>query len=420
MRSRILTCVTAMTLFAALALPVEVAAQGGEQGPSHYTVIDLGTLGGSFSVALGNNNKGLVTGVSSLLGDQNAQAFLWRKGVMTPLGTLGGPDSIPAFAPPNERGEVGGGAETSTPDPNGEDVCGFGTHLICLPFVWQHGVMTPLPTLGGNNGFANQINNRGQVAGAAESATLVPPCVQGLATPVVWEKGVPQELPMFPGDLAGVALAINDEGQSAGFTASCTDGHALLWRNGIATDLGNLGGTFGVANAINNQGKVVGNSNLRGDTTSHAFLWEHGTITDLGTLPGDIGSVALGINNKGQVVGDSSDASGEHPFLWQNGAMTNLNALIPAGSSLFLIDANGVNSRGEISGLAFDTNTSELHGYLAIPSNGAAKGGSATNAARDETSETPKISLPENLRKLIRQRMGHRYNFPRVRTVPAD
>ncbi len=356
--------IAVIVLFAALVSAVRLAAQGDMQPPRHYAVTDLGTLGGSFGVALGNNNKGLVTGLSSLPGDQNAHAFLWRKGVMTDLGTLGGPDSLPAFAPPNERGEVGGGAETSTPDPNGEDVCGFGTHLICLPFVWRDGVMTALPTLGGNNGFANQVNNRGLVAGVAESSTPVPPCVQGLAAPVIWEKGVIQELPTFPGDLAGVALAINEEGQTAGFTASCTGGR------------------------------------------------QNGIMTDLGTLPGDFGSVALGINNKGQVVGDSANEGGEHPFLWQNGVMTDLNILIPAGSSLFLIDANGINSRGEIAGLAFDTNTGELHGYLATPSKGEVPNGSAATAAPSGASEMPNVVLPEKVRRMLQRRLGSRYHIP--------
>jgi len=407
-----LTCVTAITLFAALATSIQMAAQ-----QPRYTVTDLGTLGGSFSVALGNSNNGLVTGLSSLLGDQNAHAFLWRHGVRTDLGTLGGPDSIPAFAPPNERGEVGGGAETSTPDPNEEDFCGFGTHLTCLPFVWQDGVMTALPTLGGNNGIANQINNRGKVAGAAESTTQLPPCLQGLATPVVWEKGVIQELPMFPGDLAGVARAINDKGQAAGFTAGCRDGHALLWQNGTATDLGNLGGTFSGAEAINNQGKVVGFSHLPGDTTSHAFLWQDGVITDLGKLPGDIFSVALGINNEGQVVGDSFGARGERPFLWENGVMTDLNALIPAASSLILIDANGINSRGEIAGIAFQISTDEFHAYLAIPNQGSNSG---TSSARSEARQTLKITLPEKVRKLLQQRMGQWYHIHGLGASPRD
>ena len=77
---------------------------------------------------------------------------------MTDLGTLGGPNSFAGF-PLNERGEVTGEAETSTPDPFGEDFCAFGTNFVCLAFLWEDRVMTPLPTLGGNNGAANEINN---------------------------------------------------------------------------------------------------------------------------------------------------------------------------------------------------------------------------------------------------------------------
>jgi probable HAF family extracellular repeat protein len=74
----------------------------------------------------------------------------------------------------------------------------------------------------------------------------------------------------------------------------------VLWQNGTPTDLGNLGGMFfNIAFDINNQGQVIGQSDLPGDTTHHAFLrTEDDNMQDLGTLPGDVVSLANAINNK--------------------------------------------------------------------------------------------------------------------------
>jgi probable HAF family extracellular repeat protein len=405
-------------LFAALALPLRLAAQD-KQDPNRlrlarYAITDLGTLGGTFSQAGGLNNRGSVAGFSTPPGDQVVHAFLWQRGVFTDLGTLGGPNSF-TFEdyPLNDRDMVSGFSETSTPDPNGEDVCGQGTNLICLPFVWRRGVLTALPTLGGNNGIASEINNRGQVVGVAEKTTpdvtCVPPFFLQLGA-VVWQNGHAQELPPFPGDPDAVALGINDKGQAVGWSGPCTgvfgnSFHALLWENGTVTDLGNLGGATGNSAAdINNQGQVVGSSDLPGDTTGHAFLWQNGVMTDLGTLPGDVSSQSLGINNRGQVVGLSFDASGNvRGFLWQNGVMTDLNTLIPPGSPLSVLEALGINDRGQIAGYALVIATGEVHGFLATPVPGSE---SATPGAPDSTSERPRVTLPENVRKFLQQRRG--------------
>ena len=82
------------------------------------------------------------------------------------------------------------------------------------------------------------------------------------------------------------------------------------------TDLGTLGGCCSIAAGINERGQVVGESQIESGQT-HAFLWQNGTMTDLGTLGGSY-SYANGINARGQVVGGSQTVSGEnHAFLWQ-------------------------------------------------------------------------------------------------------
>jgi probable HAF family extracellular repeat protein len=412
MKSKILTLSAALTLFVALAVPVRLAAQGQKHEPPRYTVTDLGTLGGTYSLAGGTNNQGLLEGYSNLTGDTAEHAVFWRKGVITDLGTLGGPNSDAAWRP-SERGEIGGGSDTTTQDPNGEDFCGYGTYLICLPFVWRDGVMTALPTLGGNNAWAAGFNNRGQVVGQAEFNTPDPTCQLPYdflqVGAAVWEKGKVKNLHALPGDPDAFAFAINDWGQVTGASGNCSipPVHAVLWQNGKATDLGNFGGTISEGVDVNNWGQVVGLSYLAGDINYHAFLWQKRTgMIDLGTLSGDVSSSGDGINNLGQVVGGSFDENGNgRAYLWQNGVMTDLNTLIHPNSPLYLLEATGtINDKGQIAGIALQISTGETHAFLATPTWG--------NWA---ISERPRVVVPENVRKLLQQRRSNRFGHRLIR-----
>jgi probable HAF family extracellular repeat protein len=131
---------------------------------------------------------------------------------------------------------------------------------------------------------------------------------------------------------------------------------------------------------INN--RVVGASDLLGDTTSHAFLWTTG-MQDLGTLAGDSTNLAKGINKDDQVVGQSCDTSGNcRAFLWQDGVMIDLNTLVSGGgSTLFLFEAFDINSREQFVAIGFNTTINEVHAFLATPSNHEVDGASAPSAA---------------------------------------
>src|SRR5262245_7745481 len=89
------------------------------------------------------------------------------------------------------------------------------------------------------------------------------------------------------------------------------------------TDLGTLpGDNFSAADGINNLGQVVGES---GD---HAFLYDKGTLIDLGALPGSPRSGATAINDFSQVVGWSGELyTAAHAFLYESGLMTDLGTL---------------------------------------------------------------------------------------------
>jgi probable HAF family extracellular repeat protein len=416
-----------LTLPLALLMVARMAAQQQQQQSiehPRYSVTDLGTLGGTFSFATGINNKGWVDGFSNLSGDTTQHAFLWRDGVMTDLGALGGPNSGVSFwgRRPNERGEVAGAAQTSTPDPTGEDYCAFINNFfseppapfVCLPFVWQDGVIIPLPTLGGN-GNAAQVNNRGQVAGQVDG---MPDCPPGTPhpIPVVWENGALHVLPRLPGDPYSGPNAINDNGQSVGVSVKdcvASVAHAVLWEGDRVTYLGSLGGNaFDEAADINNQARVVGFSSLPGDTDFHAFFFTEGNgMQDLGALPGDASSFAVGINSKNQVVGTScapatpSCSGNVRAFIWENGVMRDLN-ILTAGSPLFLLAAFDINSREEVVGLALNTTTQEAHAFLASPVAGTA-------IAPGQTSQRPNGVIPPSVRELLRARL-RRFGAPRT------
>ena len=250
----------------------------------------------------------------------------------------------------------------------------------------------PAPTLGGVNGQASWINNRGEIVGTAENFKLDSTCPSPQKfqfKPVIWENGQIEELPTFGADVNGYAFSINDSGQAVGASGDCTalqgDGtylvarHALLWQTGGVTNLGSLGGKgtgMGiVALGINNLGQAVGVSDLTGDKTFHGFVWSKETgMLDVGTLPGDVASGTLAINDASEMIGVSFDKDFNLTAFVQQpgGIMTDLNSLIPADSPLFLILACSINSRGELAGIGVN-DAGDAHAFLATPIDSAAE-----------------------------------------------
>jgi probable HAF family extracellular repeat protein len=270
-RGRRLVPVASLIALALLAAPAPPPATATiPTATPRYALTFLGGLGGNppDSGAVGINDRGWAVGDATLPGGTTEHAALWRNGVITDLGTLGGENSaIGAVATPSDTGLIAGWAQTSTLDPLGE---AWGSNFACTPaggtcegwqdqtlgFVWKQGRIVALPTLGGNNAYAfGGVNDHGQVVGVAETATVDATCVSPQVLDweaVVWgpRAGEIRELPPYPGDPVGLAAAINDEGQVVGTSGSCTTPlgagsnfrHALLWRDGLPIDLGNLGG----------------------------------------------------------------------------------------------------------------------------------------------------------------------------------
>ena len=438
MRSRILQCAAAMTLFVALAVPARLVTQ------SNYSVVELGERGGTAGSANGINDRGWITGTDNLAGDLTTVATRWVNGQTIPLGTLnGGPNSAVAWPVKNNNGVIVGISELPDIDPEGEFFScwpflgdGNPSGRICQGFRWQNGLMTALPPFpGGHSSYATQVNNRGQIVGWAENGVHDPTCDPDFQIlqfrAAIWQPdGTMQELPPLPGDSTSAAVAINDLGQVVGISGDCfvavgnsSARHAVLWQNGVPIDLGNIGGdAWNTPTMINNQGTIIGFANtLPGlARTFHAFIWTStGGMKDLGTLPGvcgtnacnDFRSEALGINEKGQIVGLSRGnppPDGNAPFLiraflWENGKMTDMNSLTVAGSP-YLLFGGDIDQQGHIVGEARDPNTLDEPAFIATPVPPRAAVSSAVQA-------TLQGSLPANVQRNIEQRLGSAGEF---------
>lgn len=401
---------------------IALACFGNAFSQVSYKVTDLGTLGDdNLSCAMSINKEGWVTiqDASMVPGQQDnaggtilkARDAIEINGTQIDLGTLGGKNSWMNWGEINDFGQIVGYSETDALDPNGEDVCTFRTGHICLPFLWQFFHMSALPTLGGNNGQASAINNRGQIVGFAEDGTVDSSCPAGKTNnrtqlPVLWENGKAKAKALPTGnDPSGNALWINDKGQIVGFTGSCAaTSHAVVWDHDNVTTLAD-NETGAEAFGNNNRGEIVGFVGAPDSGIPNAALWQNDMLINLGLLPGDLGGIASGINDKGQVVGSNFDSQGNwnHAFIWQNNVMTDLNTLFPRNSNLFAVMANKINERGQISGMAIVRNgpdKNNIHAFIATPVNE-----SIGRSVADDEPTRPKSNVPMNVNKQLLQRI---------------
>ena len=375
-----------------------------ERGEVTYDVQPLEPLSGTSSRGTAINDWGLVSGFSNLSATAR-RATLWLSGQVHDLGTLGGPDSNSSVAWPgqNNIGLVVGITQTDKlqtrkdgwscriffPGPNN-------AKYTCVGFVWEGDQMRPLPTLGGDNGFATSANNFRQVVGWAENTVRDSHCVNPEDVQfraVLWDLNLDQtiELPPFGTDGSGAATAISDRGHVVGISGDCdqsvgrkTARHAVLWENGTVRDLGNLGAdTWNTPTAITRNGDiVVGFANAPGADPNapqfRAWLWTERDdiactklpgqdICDLGTLDNGTGTAeAWGVNERGQVVGNACSPAGFcRAFLWEKREMKDLDQLKGSYPHL-LVNATDINNRGQITGRARISAT-EFEAFVASP-----------------------------------------------------
>lgn len=331
-------------------LATQAAFSLAAQAQTSYQLTPLGSLGGGESNARGINNAGDVVGcsVAVINGNPTSRAFVYRNGLMMDIGSLvnGGTSCANDI---NDAGQITGDSATATGETRG--------------FIYTNGTMTSLGNAGdSSSGVA--ISSGGLVAGTANNyngsaigsfrydARLSPPQVDigTLGGVVILSRGT-----NATGDIVGLAANASSRGTS------------FLYRNGTLTDLGSALGFPSIANAINDQGHIVGSR------TEGGYLYVNGAVTTLPSLRGN-GNSPSSINNGGQIVGHSWTETGNHAYVITQGQITDLNDAIVASSPdkpfVTLEDADDINNTGWIIASGLDSRTGLRSAYLLRPVTG--------------------------------------------------
>jgi hypothetical protein len=333
---------------------------------AQYIIEDLGSPTAQTLLgykAFGLNNLGTAVGVAHI---PEARAVVWNPSpVKLPLLGL---NSV-AFAV-NDSGHIVG-AWSNNALQEGDEIDPV-SGSAGQAFLYRNGQMQDLASVfGAPVSVAIDINNDGFIAGWAGE----------LGSPHAFlynssqAGSVPKDLGFLPGHDASQAMAVNKYGFAVGISkkkAAPDDPHGFFFW-GELLDLGPKTYAYG----INDWPMIVGaRLGSTGNWTAYTGIppgdpWQSpAVIRDLGHLqkPGFVGSVARGINNRGDIVGHSftSAAGGlnslpslSHAFLCPGpapgdfvpGAMVDLNDLIPPNSGWVLHWALAINEARQIVGV---------------------------------------------------------------------
>ncbi|MEL6606406.1 MAG: DUF3466 family protein [Cyanobacteria bacterium J06614_10] len=350
--------------------------------PHRYQVTDLGTLGGTSSLAYGLNEAGDVVGVAED-GSGISRAFVWSDGTMTALPDLGFGGVAYDI---NSSGDVTGAVNTGVDYARPWDGRSSSVDNVAL---WQTGQLANLGNLGGiPRGEGRKIVDDGWIVGTA-SAPL-----PSVPKEDIWQRAfvaLPgdstlRDAKTFPNDIRSFIFDLNGAKQAPGFSVSDNRGgpeatQAGLWQfnpDGSVQSVTPLNPLApeqtSVALGINEAGEVVGRS-ATAEGQNVTVYWGAGQTSPelLPVLSENPGSYvrAWQINDSSLVVGELRDATGEERFatLWAQDpdgwVNVDLQTLIPDDSGWDLSGALSINNAGQIVG--YGTLNDEQRSFLLTP-----------------------------------------------------
>lgn len=297
----------ASLILSAATLPV-IAAE-----PLHFSMTYLGRF-----VPSGMNNLGQVVGRGN--NPSNIEAVLHDGSGMKFLGSPAGFSMAYGI---NDAGQI------------------VGQYGLNQAFSYSGGTFTDI---GPTRSTATAINNAGQIIGTDQIGGWD-------SNGFVYSNGALTRLTP-PGAKGSVALAINNNGQIAGFVHDKLTPGAVIFENGAATD---LSGSMPPAEHsesravdINDNGQALITRRTYFDVSERSYFYDKGVATDLGQLS-DSRVFAQALNNAGVVVGTTGAREG---FMWQDGVMYDLNKLVSGLDGWKIEDALAINENNQIAAYA--------------------------------------------------------------------
>jgi probable HAF family extracellular repeat protein len=182
------------------------------------------------------------------------------------------------------------------------------------------------------------INSSGEIVGVSRTRRY--------SLAFLWTKAIGMQI---LGGISGASFAtgINNSEQVVGWFGDPGTPEAFIWTK--ATGMQDLGFS-GIPSGINDLGQIVGDSYA---SNYHAFLWTQASgFQDLGTLGGCC-SQAFSINNSGQVGWSYTPSDDLHPFLW-----TQATGMQDLG---FRGEALGINNVGQVVGYYYNGQTDRAY-----------------------------------------------------------